>query len=224
MRGIAPWFLALCILVVVCAIGVSIVHSFNGFSEGFTSESSCSDCEDDDDDCSDITIVSDDPPRRQKELSPEAKLHAGLDQNIAVQSAPIAYSSTSENSDTDSRFKNLLNAIQKRTGSSSIIPTTTNLFMASGNDASGNHPSTDASGSEYKPHQQVITPDQFPLPLKPTLTANVPTDVGTQAENILNGSILTPSMRQMIRTDVKNAVKEGVNDLQNQYEITYEQQ
>jgi len=232
--NIPPWLLALCILVIICAIGASIVYSFHGFKEGFAPD--CDDCDDD------TSCGADQIP--QIPMIPQvggASLQPGMDQNIAVSTTPLAYSSPSDIPDTDSKFKNLLNAIKQRTGSSSIFPTDSSLSLASGGqdasggdhikgkgqDASGGKgqgQGQDASGSTYTPNQDVILPHQYPLTPQSTLTANVPTDAGTQAQDILNGSILSPSMRQMIRTDVKNAVREEANNLQNQYEITYEQQ
>ena len=217
MSGIPPWFVALCILIVVCAIGASIVYSFKGLPEGFTSES----CESYDDDCG--------IPQYTEEPEKTVSLFPGMDQNIAVSSTPLAYSTPADTVSTDAKFKNLLQAIQQRTGSSSIFPTTSSLHMVSGRDASGSAmdasgSAMDASGSTYVPNQVVIAPHQYPPASQPTLTANAPTDAGTMANEITNGAFLTPSVRQMIRSDVKNAIKDQVDELQNQYEITYEQQ
>ena len=214
MSGIPSWFLALCILIVVCAIGASIVYSFKGLPEGFTSES-CEDC-DDDTSCSQTMNIPQD-------YSTTVSLSPGMDQNIAVSSPPLAYSAESDIPNTDAKFKNLLKAIQQRTGSSSIFPTITSLNLATNSDASGNDASgVDASGSTYTPNQVVIAPHQYPPNAQPSLTANTPTDAGTGAQNIMNGATITPSVRQMIRNDVKNAVKDGVNEIGNEYEITYE--
>jgi hypothetical protein len=218
MRGLPPWFLALCILVIISAIGASIVYSFHGLQEGFSSDA-CDDCEDD-------TVSSCVEPSASASASAAASakdvatLYQGMDQNIAVSSPPLAYSSPSDVQNTDAKFQNLLQAIHQRTGNSGIFPTDANLSMAanSSQDASGQHHGT------YTPNQQTIYPHDFPPQNLPTLTANVPTDAGTQAEAIKAGQILTPSIRQMIRSDVKNAIKDQVNDLQNEYEITYEQQ
>jgi hypothetical protein len=228
MSRIAPWFLALCVLVIICAIGTSIVYSFHGFKEGFSSDS-CDDCEDDTE-CSGSPEFPRVPQDTQGPMA-TVSLSPGMDQNIAVSSPPLAYSIKSDIQNTDAKFKNLLNAIHKRTGSSSIFPTTSSLHMASGVsskdasgnklDASGSH--VDASGSRYTPNQITIRPDQHLPVQQPTLTANVPTDAGTGAQTIMNGATLTPSVRQMIRNDVKNAVKDGVNEIGNEYEITYEQ-
>jgi len=221
MRGLPPWFLALCILVIMSAIGASIVYSFHGFQEGFSSDA-CDDCEDD----TVSSFVEPSAPASAATAKDVATLYQGMDQNIAVSSPPLAYSSPSDVQNTDAKFQNLLQAIHQRTGNSGIFPTDANLSMAA-NSSQGVSGVQDASGQglgTYTPNQQTIYPHDFPPQNLPTLTANVPTDAGTQAEAIKAGQILTPSIRQMIRSDVKNAIKDQVNDLQNEYEITYEQQ
>ena len=223
MRGLPSWILALCILVAMCAIGVSIIYSFHGFKEGFASDGNLDD-----------TLYTGEEQQQtpsNTDANQVASLHEGMDQNIAGSTAPLAYSA-SNNSVNTTQFQNLLQAIQQRIGNSGNVPTDTNLSMASdgSKDASGvwqgkgSSKGVDASGSDvYVPNQETIYPHQRPPAQPPRLTATVPTDAGTQAEAIQTNQILTPSMRQMIRSDVKSAIKEEVNDIQNQYEITYEQ-
>jgi hypothetical protein len=101
-------------------------------------------------------------------------------------------------------------------------PNASQLGAAQGQDATGslivpggllNDPAT------YKAFQQIIKPHETPTPLTPGLTANQ-----KGAEQVQANAILTPSMRQMIREDVRKAVGEELDSLQNEYEITYDQQ
>lgn len=70
----------------------------------------------------------------------------------------------------------------------------------------------------YKAFQQIVKPHETPTVVTPGLTANQRGADGVQAD-----AILTPSMRQQIRDDVRRAVGEELANIQNEYEITYEQ-
>lgn len=75
----------------------------------------------------------------------------------------------------------------------------------------------------YAPHLLTIKPHQSaPTPRTP-LTASVPTDKGTGAEAILSSSVVTPSLRDMIRRDVSDVIRQELEGAQydNPNEIKY---
>jgi len=76
----------------------------------------------------------------------------------------------------------------------------------------------------YTPSSNSVLPTYIPTAPLPTLTAVVPTDVGTGADAILAGSPLTPSLRQMIRNDISGTVKKEFDDVKSRYEIQYNYQ
>jgi hypothetical protein len=56
-------------------------------------------------------------------------------------------------------------------------------------------------------------------PPKPTVTATVASDKGTGAEN---GKDTLESVRSQMRNDIKKAVREELDEIENEYEIVYE--
>ena len=109
-------------------------------------------------------------------------------------------------------------------------PTAANLAAAQGEDASGSlivPGSLFSDPAVYKAFQKYIKPHETPTAEPPGLTANQKGAEAVQAD-----AILTPSMRQMIRDDVRKAVGEELqaatdeynNEYSNEYEIDYEYQ
>ena len=126
---------------------------------------------------------------------------------------------TVESSDA---YKKLLASLSERTTlyarDGPDKPTDSQLSLAQGDD-------TGYSGSaaaDYKPHQEIIRAHMTPTELKAAIQANVTYDKGTQAQAIQDASILTPSVRDMIRNDVKKAIRDEMNEINNEYEIKYE--
>ena len=75
----------------------------------------------------------------------------------------------------------------------------------------------------YVPNKEVLKPHQTGQSQTTPLTPSVPTDKGTKAEEILRGSALTPSVRDMIRREVSDVVREELEGSQynNPMEIKY---
>ena len=117
-------------------------------------------------------------------------------------------------------YKKLLASLNERgiTDGSGNRPTASQLSLAQGNDTGyyGIFPDL------YTPNQQIIRPHMTPEELKAAILAKVAGDRGTQAQTIQEDSILTPSVRDMIRDDVKKAIKDEFNEINNEYEIRYD--
>jgi hypothetical protein len=119
-------------------------------------------------------------------------------------------------------LKTFLQQVQGKVSIDYPAPSSKQLDAAQGQDATGsvvvpggllNDPAV------YKAFQQIIKPHETPTVQQPGLVANQRGVDGVQA-----GAILTPSMRQQIRDDVRKAVGEELANIQNEYEITYDQQ
>lgn len=102
-------------------------------------------------------------------------------------------------------------------------PTGAQLSMAQGAEE-GNMVQDDQriSSSSYSPHQEIIRPNGFPRTVQPQLTATAASDAGTQAEHIRVSSPLSPSIREMIRDDIKKTIKEELDSVNHPYSINYE--
>lgn len=115
-------------------------------------------------------------------------------------------------------YKKLLASLSERAQTEYKKPTDSQLSLAQGDDT-GYSGTADA---EYKPHQEIIRAHMTPAEIKAALTAKVAADKGTQAQEIQDGAIVTPSLRDMIRNDVKKAIKDEIKDINNEYEVSYE--
>ena len=115
-------------------------------------------------------------------------------------------------------YKKLLASLSERAQTEYKKPTNSQLSLAQGDDTgySGN------PNAEYKPHQEIIRAHMTPAEIKAALTAKVASDKGTQAQEIQDGAFLTPSLRDMIRNDIKKAIKDEMNEIKNEYEVSYE--
>lgn len=118
-------------------------------------------------------------------------------------------------------YKKLLASLSERTttGGGNTKPTDTQLSLAQGDDTGY----SGAAAANYKPHQEIIRAHMTPTEIKAAILAKVASDRGTQAQTIQESAILTPSLREMIRSDVKKAIKDEIRDINNEYEIQYEE-
>ena len=112
-------------------------------------------------------------------------------------------------------------------GSINKIPTDQQLSLAQGQGEEGQGESqaqaqVQGPGSPYKPAPQIIRPDGFPRTAQPQLNAIAASDAGTQAEQIRASSPPTASLREMIRDDIKNTIKDELNNVDHPYSINYE--
>ena len=116
-------------------------------------------------------------------------------------------------------YKKLLASLSERTtnGGGADKPTDAQLSLAQGDDTGYS-----GAAADYKPHQQIIRPHMTPAEVNAAIQARVSADRGTQAQTIQEESVLTPSVRDMIRNDVKKAIKDEIRDINNEYEIQYE--
>ena len=73
--------------------------------------------------------------------------------------------------------------------------------------------------SDYYSRPQKIKPHQTPTLIPNVITANVNSDVGTNAEE---GKSDQPSLRSQIRRDVRQAIRDELDEIDNEYEIRYE--
>lgn len=170
---IPPWLLAFVVLVMVCAMGVSVMKSFRKFPEGFDDMEKQEDVKEED------GYVNAPPPAVEK---PEPMPIAGA-----------AY--VSANSPDGPEFESYLQQIKSRV---TAVPTQANLDMISGGPEA---PVNEKQVQGYLPNQERILPHDMPPQRKPVMTANVSQDTGTEAENIQNGAMAVRSLRENVRDD-----------------------
>jgi hypothetical protein len=175
---IPPWLLAFVVLVMVCAMGVSVMKSFRKFPEGYDDVEKEEDVKEEDG-------YMNSPPEPPVVDAPEPIPIAGA-----------AY--VSANSPDGPEFESYLQQIKSRVGSSSTVPTQANLDMISGGPEA---PVNEAQVQGYLPNQERILPHQMPPERKPAMIANVSQDAGTEAENIQNGATALRSLRENVRDD-----------------------
>ena len=171
---IPPWLLAFVILVMVCAMGVSVMKSFSKFPEGFDDMEKEEDVKEEDG-----YVNTPPPPAVEK---PEPMPIAGA-----------AY--VSANSPDGPEFESYLQQIKSRV---TALPTQANLDMISGGPEA---PVNEKQVQGYLPNQERILPHEMPPQRKPAMTANVSQDAGTEAENIQNGATAVRSLRENVRDD-----------------------
>ena len=106
----------------------------------------------------------------------------------------------------------------KKTKTDAVCVSELAICMSSASEHTNNKT---AGQAVYTPSEQRIRSHQTPSTQQPTLTSTTASDAGTQAEQIQSESVLTPSLRQQIRDDVKGAVNSVLADINNQYEIKY---
>lgn len=173
---IPPWLLALGLLVLICAMGATIVKSFRKFPDGF-------------DDLAKKGVkegyVSASAPAAQEKQT--------QDTQEPMPMASAAY--VSANSSEGPEFESYLQQIKSRVSST---PTQANLDMISGGPEP---PASETLVQGYLPNQERILPHEMPPERKPVMTANVPQDIGTGAEAIQNGATAVRTVRENVRED-----------------------
>lgn len=173
---IPPWLLAFVVLVMVCAMGVSVMKSFRKFPEGF----------DDVKKEEDVKEEAYSPP-------PPPAPPAAVEKPEPMPIAGAAY--VSANSPDGPEFESYLQQIKSRV---TALPTQANLDMISGGPEA---PVNEKQVQGYLPNQERILPHEMPPQRKPVMTANVSQDAGTEAENIQNGATAVRSLRENVRDD-----------------------
>jgi len=214
--SIPPWIVAIVILVAACFIGVSIVNSVRLFPNEMPTASSS-------EDASGAAAASADASGTTNEYFEDASGSAGaeyhmkngLDQNIASNQPPLAYSVATDDLDIDKNkpLQDMMQGIRSKIGTSSIMPTSNNLSLISGGSS---EPATEKMVQEYKPNQDRIAPHQQIPTRKSQVVANAPTDIGTEAEQIQSNSS-TRSIRENIREEAP--LKE--ENFMNPFSISY---
>ena len=119
-----------------------------------------------------------------------------------------------------SEWSSFLKQVQSKVGGSAVQPTSQQLDLVQG---AGLTPTAPLDPT-YKPSVTVIKPHEQVPKMLPTMTASTETDKNTQAQQIALNAVYTPSIRQMIRDDVKDVVREEVeaNQINNPYAVNYE--
>jgi hypothetical protein len=174
---IPPWLLAFGLLVLVCAMGATVVKSFRKFPEGFN-------------DVKRMDAVGTDTG--VKEGAPVQQMQT-QDAQEPIPVASAAY--VSANTPDGPEFESYLQQIKSRVSST---PTQANLDMISGGPEA---PASETMVQGYLPNQERILPHQVLPERKPVMTANVPQDIGTGAEAIQNGAMAVRTVRENVRED-----------------------
>ena len=173
---IPPWLLALGLLVLVCAMGATIVKSFRKFPEGF-------------DDLSERGV-------KEEIVEVPAPPSASLVEPLQDEPMPMASAAyVSANSSEGPEFESYLQQIKSRVSST---PTQANLDIISGGPEA---PASETLVQGYLPNQERILPHDTLPERKPVMTANVPNDIGTGAEAIQNGATAVRTVRENVRED-----------------------
>jgi hypothetical protein len=118
-------------------------------------------------------------------------------------------------------FKDFLKQVQGNLATKVEDPTKDQLALAQG---AGITPTAKQPSVEYTPTPTIIKPHEKVPTMLPTMTASTESDKNTQAQQIALNAVYTPSIRQMIRDDVKDVVREEVeaNQINNPYAVNYE--
>ena len=178
---IPPWLLALGLLVLVCAMGATVVKSFRKFPEGFD----------------DMASVEADTGEKGEivEVPAPGSAPAVVEplQHEPMPMASAAY--VSANSSEGPEFESYLQQIKSRVSST---PTQANLDMISGGPEA---PASETLVQGYLPNQERILPHETLPQRKPVMTANVHHDIGTGAEAIQNGAAAVRTVRENVRED-----------------------
>ena len=174
---IPPWLLALGLLILVCAMGATIVKSFRKLPEGFD----------------DVKVVEPETSVKEEASTDAIKQTQTQDAQEPMPMANAAY--VSANSPEGPEFDSYLRQIKSRVSST---PTQANLDMISGGPEA---PASETMVQGYMPNQERILPHEMPPERKPVMTADVPQDAGTGAEAIQNGATAVRTVRENVRED-----------------------
>jgi hypothetical protein len=232
---IQPWILALGVLVVVCAIGVYTIGSVNLGLEGFftydpkaasirrAAQAKCEakyqvcinygkdneTCTKEADACNAAAVagntnISVATNVKSNSNSFGTSAIAALDSIKGTDSSgnPVDYQSLRDTIDRNNFLKKIQEQVRR-------IPQRT--YIDDRNDINTSH-------SPYIPRTERIYAHQTPRDTPAPLTARQ----DPQASEITNGSYDLASLRSMIRKDVKKAVHEEMEKINNEYEIVYE--
>ena len=155
-------------------MGVSIMRSFHGFPDSFA-------------DVPDAPAPSPPAPAPAPEMQQEpmgmaAAPHVAADAHIGPE------------------FDSYLQQIKGRVGNP-MTPSQANLEMISGGPAA---PPTENLVMGYMPNQEKILPHEMPPQRGQAITANLPTDAGTEAEAIQTNAPALRTVRENVRGDPKN--------------------
>jgi len=190
---VPPWLLAILVLVVVCAIGVTIKKSFHGLPENFEGDESRSHS------VLPLPSVGD---KDSTEVAPTA------------QEIPVTLQDNQDALLSGNGFGLYLQKIKARVGNSATTPSQANLDLISGGPAAA---PTEVLVEQYIPNQETIQPHQMPPGRTPMVTASNPTDVDAQAE-ILQ---IDPTALRSLRENVRDEDEGSADSFMNQYKISY---
>ena len=113
----------------------------------------------------------------------------------------------------------LQSILQNISGSAATTPSNSNLAMIQGGTIANPTPVTgEQVQAAYNAYQQVIKPHQDLPEYKANVAITVPTDKGTLAEKIRSETVATPSIRQNIRQEIDDVVKDELNP----YSVSYQ--
>ena len=241
---IKPWILALGVLVVVCAIGVYTIGSVNLGLEGFFAYDAAAagaaarsaaqaKCERDYQVCINYgkdnltctkaldacnaaavaknTSISTATNTKSNDTSSGTSAIAALDSIRGTDSSgnSVDYQTLRDTIDRNNFLKKIQEKI-RNIPRPSPSPSPSHSHDDSEYD--------DHTHSSYTPRANRIYPHETPTPTPAPLTARQ----DTQASAITNGSYDLASLRSMIRKDVKKAVHDEIEKINNEYEIVYE--
>jgi hypothetical protein len=181
---VPPWLLAILVLVVVCAIGVTIKKSFHGLPENFEGDESRSPSE--------VPLPSVEPA----EVAPSA------------QEIPVTLQDNQDALLSGNGFGLYLQKIKARVGNSATTPSQANLDLISGGPAAA---PSEVLVEKYLPNQEKILPHQMPPTRTLLVTASTPTDAGTDAEKIQTNSTALRSLRENVRDEGKGSSDSFMN-------------
>lgn len=185
---IPPWLLAFGLLILVCAMGATVVKSFRKFPEGFNDVKRM-------DAVGTDTGVKEGAPVQQMQTQDATAAQEKQTQD-AQEPIPVASAAyVSANTPDGPEFESYLQQIKSRVSST---PTQANLDMISGGPEA---PASETMVQGYLPNQERILPHQVLPERKPVMTANVPQDIGTGAEAIQNGAMAVRTVRENVRED-----------------------
>jgi len=212
---IPPWLLALVVLFIVCTAGAYITGSFKGSPEGFI-------------DASGQELICDEAYKSCVSYTDETDYMANIDKNNRCSETysnckGITRSNSQSHSQSHSPTYNLLeNTIdQSSPNDPSILthdlsnaPVIIQNTLNNATVAQATGGTTGDLHAQASPSQERIYSHQRPSVNIPTMTAT-----GGQTPTSIS---LAPSVRQMIRNDIKTAVRDEIQNIQNEYEISYE--
>lgn len=235
---IQPWILALGVLVVVCAIGVYTIGSVNLGLEGFFAydptgavarSAAQAKCEKDYQMC--INYGKDNTTCTKvlnecnaaavaKNTSISTNVNSRSNDTSSGTSAIAALDSIkgTDSSGNSVDYQTLRDTIDRNNFLTKIQQKIRNIPVPTREDNDHDHDHDDYHHSSYTPRSDRIYPHQTPTVTPAPLTAKQ----DPQASAITSGSYDLASLRSMIRKDVKKAIHEEMEKINNEYEIVYE--